>query len=437
MGMVGMIRDYCCDENSANAIHHAASVKFGSTMIYSIQPGPRSCDRPDAKGKISLEHALGAKNIKAAKLLFNHINTSALNVRSLLDFCVRSNNLEWAEFVLQFDREQLVSSNTLLLAARYADGKMFKWLFRNTVDDGSLGSQWKNFILHFAASNKEHGQDVIPLLSRYKFHVNNLVAKKTPLTIALADQNIRAAEQLIKIGANLKFRIEGYNLLQICTINSLTDSMTFLYELNKRVLVKQSSVNGESILMAAAMFGTKEMCEWLHDKMGEKKEAICNKFNATVTHYAAFNKKRGIEIIDFLGRDVVLKQVHHKNQFGETPLHCALKSGNVEVASHLIKEYNADLSVKTRKLNLLHFCVMHNQLDSAKLVHKQNGKLILIRGPGGKNALHVAAERADLELCLWLVEQGVNPKHTTCQGETVLNLARKNEDVWTYFNDLS
>ncbi|XP_065345186.1 putative ankyrin repeat protein RF_0381 [Cloeon dipterum] len=377
------------------------------------------------------------KNVGAAKVLFHHVNTSALNVRSLLDFCVRSNNLEWAEFVFQFNREQLVSSNTLLLAARYADGKMCKWLFRNTVDDGSWDPYWKHLILRLAASNKEHGHEVIPLLSLYKYHVNDVgLDGKTPLTIALADQNIRAAEQLIRIGASIQFRVAGYNLLQICAINSLTDSVKFLYELNERVLVRQFSTYGESILMVAAMFGTKEMCEWLHAEKEQEKEAVCNKFKATVTHYAAYNKKHGIEIIDFLGRDIVLKQVHHKNQFGETPLHCALKSGNTAVASHLINEYNADLRVKTRKLNLLHFCVMNNQLESAKLVHKLNRNLIKIRGQGGKNPLHVAAEHADLELCLWLVEQGVNPMHTTFQGETVLYLARDNEDVRTNFNKL-
>ncbi|CAB3376740.1 Hypothetical predicted protein [Cloeon dipterum] len=56
-----------------------------------------------------------------------------------------------------------------------------------------------------------------------------------------------------------------------------------------------------------------------------------------------------------------------------------------------------------------------------------------------KTTLHLAAEYADVEMCKWLVRQGVDPLALTSKGKSVMDFASKRckTDMKLYFKTLN
>ncbi|XP_065346490.1 putative ankyrin repeat protein RF_0381 [Cloeon dipterum] len=117
---------------------------------------------------------------------------------------------------------------------------------------------------------------------------------------------------------------------------------------------------------------------------------------------------------------------------GKNLLQVALELKFIHAAEALF-ELNFDK--KMNKINYLHFCVEKNNLESAKLVHSRNKDLMKEMGQDGKYVLHLAAERADLDMCRWLLSQGADPEALTSDGRSVLDFAARQE-VKDYFQSV-
>ncbi|XP_065346498.1 putative ankyrin repeat protein RF_0381 [Cloeon dipterum] len=91
------------------------------------------------------------------------------------------------------------------------------------------------------------------------------------------------------------------------------------------------------------------------------------------------------------------------------------------------KLFELNFDEKMNKINYLHFCVVKNNLESAKLVHSRNKDLIKEMGQDGKYVLHLAAEHADLDMCQWLINQGADLEALTSDGRSVLDFAASQE----------
>ncbi|CAB3386361.1 Hypothetical predicted protein [Cloeon dipterum] len=287
--------------NKATALHYVATnLEYGEPVAeFLIRMGMR-CDAEDFDGLTPLDYALRAKNLGVAKILFKRLNQSDRNLCSLLNYCVKKNQIDWAKTVLECDESAAITGETLMIAFRYADWPMCEWLFKLYKDNADVKTvkDLEGKILHLAAANS-NAATIIPKLVDYRSNVNKYVCGKTPLTIALGCQNIGAAEALVKLGADLEQKIEGYNLLQICTINNLFKSMKYLYEKDATQAKEVADNNGETILMTAAMFGSTGMCRWLCYN-GEDWRAVNDLHLTTLAHYAAFNTTSGVDIMTFI-----------------------------------------------------------------------------------------------------------------------------------------
>ena len=120
----------------------------------------------------------------------------------------------------------------------------------------------------------------------------------------------------------------------------------------------------------------------------------------------------------------------------ETPLHLAVKSGNLEIVKILVKQegnYGPDPNTCNRNGDTaLHFAVKSGNLEIVKILVKQEGNY----GPdpnicnrNGDTALHFAVKSGNLEIVKILVKQegnyGPDPNICNRNGDTALHLALK------------
>ncbi|CAB3382096.1 Hypothetical predicted protein [Cloeon dipterum] len=235
------------------------------------------------------------------------------------------------------------------------------------------------------------------------------VAKKeseeTPLQMALLSGRIDAAEDLVKSGANIDLKIKGKNLLHLCVEKNMLSSAQLVHKLSDKQIQERDSA-GRKVIHVAAENADLSMCEWLVEK-GAEVTALSNEKKSSPVHHVGLNVNYGNEDLIHFFKTLGFS-LEKRDKEGLTPLHYALRAGNLKVASDMIK-LGADLRVESNSLNLLQYCVRHNYLESAKFIHKKDEELIKkVCESGGRTVLHIAAEFADKEMCRWLVSQGAS-----------------------------
>ncbi|CAB3387338.1 Hypothetical predicted protein [Cloeon dipterum] len=172
----------------------------------------------------------------------------------------------------------------------------------------------------------------------------------------------------------------------------------------------------------ATQFGSVEMCQWLINQ-GQDIVVLNNKTIENFFHYAALNFTNGEDIIKTLARNFrgYVNQIDIKLF---SPLHFAMINDerHNKVAEALL-ELGADLNVKWKGNNLLHFCIIIGKLESAKFVDAKDKNMIKQRGEGGKTTLHIAVDHFLKKICEWLVvKKGANPRELSVGGKSVLEL---------------
>ncbi|CAB3379108.1 Hypothetical predicted protein [Cloeon dipterum] len=154
-------------------------------------------------------------------------------------------------------------------------------------------------------------------------------------------------------------------------------------------------------LRIAVLSDKVDLCRFLVEA-GADVFAKCDESGASMMHYAALNATNGLELIDFFGSLGLKANV--KDRFGEEPIHYAIRAKNIEIAKVLLqlRQENAG------KNNLLHFCVVENNLRLAQIVLECEEEMLDQYGDLGKNTIQLAARNADLQMCKWLVGKGAN-----------------------------
>ncbi|CAB3388731.1 Hypothetical predicted protein [Cloeon dipterum] len=245
----------------------------------------------------------------------------------------------------------------------------------------------------------------------------------TPLHFALGSGNVDAAQVLIELGASWS-RVEqsGRNLVHFCAQQNQLHSLIFLH-LQNCDLFTQKGPHGETALHFAARFADPDVCQWLVTKKGADASASCGA--RSVLHFAATNKLHGKQLIRHFASFKL--NIDGKSCSGKTPLHFALGCGNIAAAAELL-ELGADFRVKIGGgFNLLHFCVAEQRLDSAKFVHEKDEGMIHELGRGRESSLHIAAKGGDLEMCRWVVQQGVDVHARNAEGKSAFDYVASRE----------
>ncbi|CAB3388150.1 Hypothetical predicted protein [Cloeon dipterum] len=206
-----------------------------------------------------------AVNVKVVGLLIKHgadFNAS-IHGKSLLEHYVALNLFSAAQYVHDLNPKE-ISTSTLHYAAAKADVKMCEWLVGLP-----MAPNMENLIPAFLYSitwNHQNGANLIrhfaPILRDY---VNcafgkKLYDRKTPLQSAMDNKNLRVAEALLEIGADLNVRYRTLNLLIYCLGINFLEGAMFVYSKDKSQM--QAGIMDTAVHIAK-MYKNPEMEIWL------------------------------------------------------------------------------------------------------------------------------------------------------------------------------
>ncbi|XP_059474675.1 uncharacterized protein LOC132196201 isoform X2 [Neocloeon triangulifer] len=135
-----------------------------------------------------------------------------------------------------------------------------------------------------------------------------------------------------------------------------------------------------------------------------------------------------LEMCRWLVEEFDLK-IGDKNDDGWNALHNAIRSGNLELAKYFLEKDPALIkSVDDSKgHNLLQFaCDWRGGKKIVEYIHSRDGDLIKQKTKEGKTALHLAAEKENLDSCVWLVENKVDLGAVDYEGWNAAHYGSKN-----------
>ncbi|XP_065346487.1 putative ankyrin repeat protein RF_0381 [Cloeon dipterum] len=306
----------------------------------------------------------------------------------------------------------------LHFAARVSDVDVCRRLVDQGADVNEKFSDFGATPLHYAAMNAAHGESIIDYLVEKGLAIDEEDAH--PCQFGNLEMCKWLLEE-VKIDVN---RFEETDWKEHILIDAAVNRKN---EANGH-LINEICEDGGTILHLAAQFGSVEMCWWLINQ-GQDINILSNKTFDSFLHYAALNFINGEDIIKEFGKNVLGGYVNQINTNFFTPLHFAMfnRRQHVEVAEALL-ELGADLNVKWKGNNLLHFCIVAGKLECAKFVDAKDKNLIKKRGEGGKTTLHIAVDYFNEEICEWLVViKGANPRELSVGQKSVLELTSREE----------
>ncbi|XP_065346501.1 putative ankyrin repeat protein RF_0381 [Cloeon dipterum] len=382
------------------ALHFAARVSDVDVCRRLVEQGADVNEKYGVRGATPLHYA--AMNASHGEGLIDYFLEKGCDIDVEDAHYDKAINLNFAKFLYNNKRCEILSKrpshfSMLDTACKFGDLEMCKWLLEEVKIDVNKFNEvnWKDQVLDQVAHNLKN--------------------------------EAKEAEELFKRVADTKIKIEGNSLLHHCfskTVLTL-DAAKFVHEKDGD-LINEINEDGATILHLAARFAGVDVCQWLVDQ-GQDINAVNKQSFANFLHYAAQNRFFGDSIIQEFGHNLrgIVNQID-ENVY--TPLHYAiLNERHVEVAEVLL-ELGADLSVKRKGNNFLHFCIVLGKLECAKFVHAKDKNQIKEKGEGGKTTLHLAADNFNEEICAWLVrDEGADPQEITVGGKSVLESTSSEE----------
>ncbi|XP_065346430.1 serine/threonine-protein phosphatase 6 regulatory ankyrin repeat subunit C-like [Cloeon dipterum] len=411
----------------------ALNKRHGEELVPFFHAQGLNLNETSEVGCSPLHAALAVENIEVAQEMISL--GASLQKHNYLFYCVMGNKLNSAKFVNGLDNTQITSRDkdgrtALHVAAERADRVMCKWLIESGIPIYSTCSRWKSSAMHHAVFNKRHG----PSLVRYFFESGLNVNKKdkvmyTPIVHAVRSKNFEVAEELLSLGADLRWEKKGVNVLHHCIMSNNLEGAKFVHSKDPG-LIKELGKEGMNALHFAAAHADLKMCEWLYEENVDV-QASSEKQRNNVLHFVACNKEHGKSLVAFFESKAV--NVNKRNKSSLTPLHAALLNENIEVVGELLK-VGADIFVKLENDNILHFCILREKFLSAKFVVRINRELLREETNGGMTALHLAARVADVDFCKFLVKKGANFRAKDQKNRSVSDMVpRGSSDKGKYF----
>ncbi|CAB3382087.1 Hypothetical predicted protein [Cloeon dipterum] len=338
---------------------------------------------------------------------------------------------------IEFDAE---GRTVLHLAAEFTDLRMIDWVMKELglrPNEPQTMSAKNASVLHHAVLNQRHAAQIIRYFASrnlfpvtYEYGKVDLNARndsgETPLQLALVLGKIDAAKDLVKFGADVDLKMKGKNLLHLCVEKNMLSNAQLVHKWDYEEILKRDST-GRKVIHVAAENADRYTCEWLVQvQKDDDVMALCYEKGSSAIHRVGLNVKYGNKDLIYFFKSLGFS-LEQRDKEGLTPLHYALRAGNLKVASDMIK-VGADLRLESNSLNLIQYCVRHDCLESAKFIHEKDRKLITkVCESGGRTVLHIAAEFADEEMCRWLVSQGASvPTLSEDAENNVLHFATMN-----------
>ncbi|XP_065346513.1 putative ankyrin repeat protein RF_0381 [Cloeon dipterum] len=410
-------------------LHFAACNKIHGREIveYLLSTDLKGIDvrHKDINGAEPIHYAIFEVNLEVAQELLKKRGADL----ELLHLCITSKKLEFAKLIHVFDNELIncldpEGNSALHLAAEFSDLETCQWLIGEGVKVDTYGVSSGDSVLHCAARNQTHGWEILHYLKPFILSELNINGRnnsdETPLHAALKTENIRAAEELKKLDADLKVELDGENPLEFCVTQNKLQSAKFIVKHDRQQIKDENGCR--CTIHLAAEKTDKTFCKWL---INEEKVDLFRTDNKhrNVLHYAILNETHGKQLIRLFlkNKNSVKSEQWPKlmNDSRNPVLGVALKAENIIIVKELLR-YGA----KLEENNLLHFCVLHNALESAKFVHEKYPKMLKERNQEGLTVFQSAVAHADVKMCKWLTELGLGKEPTE---NTALHYVSKNE----------
>ncbi|CAB3386298.1 Hypothetical predicted protein [Cloeon dipterum] len=360
--------------------------------------------KTDIDGEEAIFYAVRKGNFRVAQVL---LEMRGAETNNLLHFVIIHQRSEFVPSVHAWNPEliketDLVRRNALHLAAEHADLIICKWLIGHGIDVAS--ASYLGTVLHLASLNKIHGHQLVIFFASENLDLN----KKSesgfrPVHAALAVENVEVAEDLLRLGAKLP-TTNSENPLLFSVFRNKIKSAKFVYN-KKESLLHGLDEDDRNALHIAGEAADQEMCQWLIN-MGINAHSLCLKWNSTLFHHVGLNKKHGVQLVRYSFFCLRLN-INELDKSGYSPLFYALRAKNFAVAEEMLK-LGANLQWQKNETNLFHACVTDNNLEGAKFVHSKDKRLMRKLGKSGMNALHLAANHADLRMCRWLCDENLD-----------------------------
>ncbi|XP_065335341.1 putative ankyrin repeat protein RF_0381 [Cloeon dipterum] len=420
----------------ATVIHCAAlNTSHGKEVVKYFVSHGMQVDQKDSEGQEPIHYAVRARNFEVANELLQIKCGEDAEERknNLIHYFVKENNSEFITIVHESNRRLIkgkgeCGKTALHLAAQYADLKICKWLGQNGVQVDSRDDEGCT-AMHYAALRDSDHVKFVRYFSKKKGMLVDTESKDdmTPLHYAFQHNQLDMAKELIRLGGVIYNPI-NCEMHYCARINNL-EGMKMLNKENESFLTSENDSNIWTTIHMAAMHANLEMIKWLdeNDVNLHKKDEFS--YRASALHYVAFNKQSTSDLVRIV-QYFIQKGLDVNGLTGEgmTPLHCAINAKNTVVAGELVK-HCADLEQELKGLNFLLYCAKEDFLFGAQLMLKNKPQLIKGVDPEGRNALHIAAEFSNLEMCKWLVGEDKDLiKMLTMKGNSVLHVAAKNKN---------
>ncbi|XP_062595975.1 serine/threonine-protein phosphatase 6 regulatory ankyrin repeat subunit C-like [Saccostrea cucullata] len=182
--------------------------------------------------------------------------------------------------------------------------------------------------------------------------------------------------------------------------------------------------DGESALHAAARGGNIDLLNFLLEKGFDVKTKTNN--GKTVLHLCC---KRGkLEMCKYLV-NTYPNLLDVKDNNGRNALHYAAWGGYIDLLNFLL-EKGFDVKSKTNDgETVLHRCCMIGKLEMCKYLVNTYPHLLDVKDNNGRNALHLAAFRGNIDLLIFLLEKGFDVKTKRNEGGIVLYISCINGEL--------
>ncbi|XP_061171092.1 putative ankyrin repeat protein RF_0381 [Saccostrea echinata] len=242
---------------------------------------------------------------------------------------------------------------------------------------------------------------------------------------ALHDAALGGNIDLFKFLADKDFDInrtrnDGKNVLHLSCLNGKMEMCKYLVY-TYPYLLEVVDTNGENALEAAVGNSNIDLLKFLLGKGLDNTKTRND--GKTVLHQCCWNGK--IDICKYLvNTNPQLLEVIDND--GHNVLHDAASGGNIDVLKFLIEKGLDINSTNNKGKTVLHLCCVTGKLYMCKYLVKTYPYLLNFVDNNGNTALHSAACRGDIDLIMFLLEEGLNINSIRNDGKNVLHMCCMN-----------
>ena len=307
----------------------------------------------------------------------------------------------------------------------------------DTIEQRCFANEAHNYrALHFAA--KKGYVNIVALL----LEAETLLQKKTdtplqnfaddtPVHLAAKNNHVEVMDLLLRAGASIDtLSREGYSPLHLATIAGHKEAVEFLLTESASIDLPSSQYNQE----LAIITDTEDDTEDDH----APKKGMQN----TALHYAVANNHQTIVEI-LLANNA---KIDCQNAFSVTPLYKVATYGKIECSSRismmeLLLQKGADPNLKNINGDTLLTRSILRQKENeiieiiALLIKYRANLTLTITGSDNNTPLHLAAERGFTNVVTLLLNHGADVHATNRNGQTPLQLARKEKEYPTPYSN--